>query len=67
LEKMFTYANHLGLYAEEIGQTGEQLGNFPQAFTHLSLINAAITLNDQLDHAAGTDPLVGQAPASADR
>ena len=32
LEKMFTYANHLGLFAEEIGQTGEQLGNFPQAF-----------------------------------
>ena len=67
LEKMFTYANHLGLYAEEIGLTGEQLGNFPQAFTHLSLINAAITLNDQLDHAAGTDPVVGHAPASADR
>jgi GH15 family glucan-1,4-alpha-glucosidase len=53
LEKMFTYANHLGLYAEEIGQTGEQLGNFPQAFTHLSLINAAITLNHQLDQGAG--------------
>jgi GH15 family glucan-1,4-alpha-glucosidase len=49
LEKMFTYANHLGLYAEEIGLTGEQLGNFPQAFTHLSLINAAITLDHQLD------------------
>jgi GH15 family glucan-1,4-alpha-glucosidase len=48
-EKMFTYANHLGLYAEEIGLTGEQLGNFPQAFTHLSLINAAITLDRQLD------------------
>jgi GH15 family glucan-1,4-alpha-glucosidase len=48
-EKMFTYANHLGLYAEEIGLTGEQLGNFPQAFTHLSLINAAINLNHQLD------------------
>ncbi len=42
-EKMLTYANHLGLFAEEIGPTGEQLGNFPQAFTHLSLINAAIT------------------------
>jgi len=56
-EKMFTYANHLGLYAEEIGQTGEQLGNFPQAFTHLSLINAAITLDHQLDHAAGFDPV----------
>ena len=53
LEKMFTYANHLGLYAEEIGLTGEQLGNFPQAFTHLSLINAAINLNDRLDQAAG--------------
>jgi GH15 family glucan-1,4-alpha-glucosidase len=48
-EKMATYANHLGLYSEEIGQTGEQLGNFPQAFTHLSLINAAINLNDRLD------------------
>jgi GH15 family glucan-1,4-alpha-glucosidase len=53
LEKMFTYANHLGLYAEEIGQTGEQLGNFPQAFTHLSLINAAITLDHRLDQGAG--------------
>jgi GH15 family glucan-1,4-alpha-glucosidase len=52
-EKMFTYANHLGLYAEEIGLTGEQLGNFPQAFTHLSLINAALTLNHQLDQATG--------------
>ena len=48
-EKMLTYANHLGLYAEEIGLTGEQLGNFPQAFTHLSLIDAAISLDDKLD------------------
>jgi GH15 family glucan-1,4-alpha-glucosidase len=57
-EKMFTYANHLGLYAEEIGLTGEQLGNFPQAFTHLSLINAAINLDYQLDYGAGKDPLL---------
>src|SRR5262249_60218098 len=35
-EKMLTYANHLGLYSEEIGQSGELLGNFPQAFTHLA-------------------------------
>jgi GH15 family glucan-1,4-alpha-glucosidase len=56
-EKMFTYANHLGLYAEEIGLTGEQLGNFPQAFTHLSLINAAINLDHQLRHGAGIDPV----------
>jgi GH15 family glucan-1,4-alpha-glucosidase len=52
-EKMATYANHLGLFSEEIGQTGEQLGNFPQAFTHLSLINAAISLNSHLDRANG--------------
>jgi GH15 family glucan-1,4-alpha-glucosidase len=57
LEKMFTYANHLGLYAEEVGLTGEQLGNFPQAFTHLSLINAAINLDYQLDHGPGRDPV----------
>ena len=45
-EKMLTYANHLGLYAEEIGPSGEALGNFPQAFTHLALIEAALTLAD---------------------
>nr|WSS66240.1 glycoside hydrolase family 15 protein [Streptomyces sp. NBC_01177] len=49
LEKMLTYANHLGLYSEEIGLTGRQLGNFPQAFTHLALIDAAITLVAKLN------------------
>jgi len=48
LEKMFTYANHLGLYAEQVGPTGEQLGNFPQAFTHLALISAAVNLDRAL-------------------
>ncbi|MFD5593448.1 glycoside hydrolase family 15 protein [Streptomyces griseorubiginosus] len=48
-EKMQTYANHVGLFAEEVGPSGEQLGNFPQAFTHLSLIMAAITLDEALD------------------
>jgi GH15 family glucan-1,4-alpha-glucosidase len=47
-EKMLTYANHLGLYAEQIGRTGEQLGNFPQAFTHLALISAAFKLDRAL-------------------
>ncbi len=52
LEKMFTYGNHLGLFSEEIDSTGGQLGNFPQAFTHLALINSAITLNRELDRRA---------------
>jgi GH15 family glucan-1,4-alpha-glucosidase len=47
-EKILTYANHLGLYAEEIGPSGEALGNFPQAFTHLALISAAVNLDRQL-------------------
>jgi GH15 family glucan-1,4-alpha-glucosidase len=47
-EKMLTYANHLGLYSEEIGASGEQLGNFPQAFTHLALISAAVNLDRKL-------------------
>ena len=50
---MLTYANHVGLFSEEIGATGEQLGNFPQAFTHLSLINAALELDRRLDQADG--------------
>ena len=47
-EKMLTYANHLGLYAEEIGPSGEALGNFPQAFTHMGLISAAFNLDRRL-------------------
>ena len=49
LEKMFTYANHLGQYAEQVALNGEQLGNFPQGFTHLSLISAVINLDRSLD------------------
>jgi GH15 family glucan-1,4-alpha-glucosidase len=55
LERMHTYANHVGLYSEEIGSTGRQLGNFPQAFSRLSLIGAAINLDHQLDHGAAVE------------
>jgi GH15 family glucan-1,4-alpha-glucosidase len=47
-ERMLGFANHLGLYAEETGPRGEALGNFPQAFTHLALISAAVNLDRAL-------------------
>ncbi len=47
-EQMLSYANHLGLYSEEIGRSGEALGNFPQAFTHLTLISSAFNLDRAL-------------------
>ena len=52
-EKMLGYANHLGLYAEELSPQGEHLGNFPQAFTHLALITAAFELDQRLDERDG--------------
>lgn len=47
-EKILSYANHLGLYAEELSVTGEHLGNFPQAFAHIGLISAAYNLDRAL-------------------
>jgi GH15 family glucan-1,4-alpha-glucosidase len=47
-ERMLGFANHVGLYAEETGNSGEALGNFPQAFTHLALISAAFNLDRAL-------------------
>lgn len=52
-EKMLGYANHLGLFPEELGPAGEHLGNFPQAFTHLGLISAAHYLDRALSHRGG--------------
>jgi GH15 family glucan-1,4-alpha-glucosidase len=53
-EKMLGYANHLGLFAEELGRAGEHLGNFPQAFTHLALISAAYYLDRALSGREGS-------------
>ena len=50
-EKMLGYANHLGLYGEELGPHGQHLGNFPQAFTHIALISAAFDLDRRLSAA----------------
>jgi GH15 family glucan-1,4-alpha-glucosidase len=58
-EKMLTYANHLGLYSEQIGLSGELLGNFPQAFTHLGVISAATALDRALQ--ADRQPAAGSA------
>ncbi len=48
-DKMLGYSNHLGLFAEQLDRRGQQLGNFPQAFTHLGLISAAYDLDRRLD------------------
>jgi GH15 family glucan-1,4-alpha-glucosidase len=56
-EQVLGYANHLGLYSEQTGASGEALGNFPQAFTHLALISAAFNLDRALDkHRSGRRP-----------
>ena len=56
-EQMLGYANHLGLFAEQIGHQGQALGNFPQAFTHLALISAAFNLDRYLDGREKTPPV----------
>jgi GH15 family glucan-1,4-alpha-glucosidase len=55
-EKLLSYGNHLGLFSEEISLTGEQLGNFPQAFSHLSLISAAFQIEKQRRHQPTRSP-----------
>lgn len=67
-ERLLSYANDVGLLAEEIDpETGSALGNFPQAFTHVGLINAALTLAECRGELTLTDldQTVAQAAAEA--
>jgi GH15 family glucan-1,4-alpha-glucosidase len=54
-EKLLGYANHVGLYSEELGANGQHLGNFPQALTHLALISAATYLDRALSGTLGPE------------
>ncbi|CAA0360791.1 Uncharacterised protein [Klebsiella pneumoniae] len=51
MAKGLAYANHLGLFAEEVDVRGLPLGNFPQALSHLAFISAAYFLDRRLDPA----------------
>ncbi|MDT7044133.1 glycoside hydrolase family 15 protein [Candidatus Nitronereus thalassa] len=66
-EKMLSYANHLRLYAEEVSHTGEQLGNFPQAFTHFGLISAATNLDLALNTRQGTTTMTRRTPSPSSK
>jgi GH15 family glucan-1,4-alpha-glucosidase len=59
-EKALGYANHLGLYAEQLGSCGEHLGNFPQALSHIALISAAWNLDQRLSE--NREPANSEAP-----
>ena len=54
-ERVLAHANHVGLFAEEVGRSGQFLGNFPQALTHLSLISAAFYLDRELSNRPAAD------------
>lgn len=45
-DNVLSYSNHLGIFSEEVDMAGEQIGNVPQAFSHLSCVSAAMNLTE---------------------
>jgi GH15 family glucan-1,4-alpha-glucosidase len=48
-DNMLSFANHLGMFSEEVAISGEQIGNTPQAFSHLACVSAAMNLGEQAE------------------
>jgi GH15 family glucan-1,4-alpha-glucosidase len=54
-EKAIGLANHVGLFSEQFGPSGEHRGNFPQALSHLALVSAALDLDERLEASGELD------------
>ncbi|MCK9312236.1 MAG: glycoside hydrolase family 15 protein, partial [Bacteroidales bacterium] len=49
-QKLISYSNHLNLFSEDLDfDSKEQLGNFPQAYSHLALINTALLFGEEVE------------------
>jgi glucoamylase len=55
LDGILPYANHLGIFSEDVGLDGSQWGNFPQSYSHVGLINAVFRISKKLDTPIFTD------------
>lgn len=51
LDKLLGFANHLGIFSEDVSEDGSQWGNFPQTYSHVGLINAAFRIAKKMDKA----------------
>ena len=66
LEEVIAYGNHVGLFAEMLDpKTGEFLGNFPQAFTHMAIVNAVVNLHEAESEASARRPQNRRGPSTA--
>jgi GH15 family glucan-1,4-alpha-glucosidase len=67
IASLLGFANDVGLFAEEVDpDTGEALGNFPQAFTHIGLVSACLTLQERLTGSEQVPEQRGELPHAGD-